>query len=304
MEGHYSMVARDVFNGRPVVFAVDAEGVFTLSEGPGLEVLGLRAGEMVGRCAFEAYAGEPSVSENLSRALSGESFASVVEVAGASFECLYNPLRDAAGSVVGAVGLAVEAPGRGSRVEEALVESEERYRALVENVQEGVGLLGPGEDALVEYCNAAYAEVLGLLPDELVGRSFLGFLDEEGKEEMLRHRSLRREGVPAGWRQRVREVLGMMYQDSAVVPRSARGHDVHRGVLGRGALHYRGAVRPAFGHLQRPDLVRPVRGRGRLGRHPHRPGPRLGSEKRGPPGFVGRTLRALRRRSSRRDPAP
>ena len=33
------------------------------------------------------------------------------------------------------------------------MESEERYRALVENVQEGVGLLGPGEDAIVEYCN-------------------------------------------------------------------------------------------------------------------------------------------------------
>ena len=33
----------------------------------------------------------------------------------------------------------------------SVVESEERYRALVENVQEGVGLLGPGEDAIVEY---------------------------------------------------------------------------------------------------------------------------------------------------------
>ena len=186
--------------GEPsVLFAVDAQGVFTLSEGTGLGALGVEPGELVGRSAFDAYRGEPEILGHLCRALAGEAFASVVVVRGVYFECRYTPLRDAAGAVVGVVSFTVGTPGRGRRVADALVETEERYRTLFENVQEGVGLLGPGEDATVEYCNGAYAEVLGLRPDELVGRSFLGFLDEEDKEEVLRHRPLRLEGVGSSY---------------------------------------------------------------------------------------------------------
>jgi hypothetical protein len=82
-----------------VLFAVDAEGVFTLSEGAGLASLGLSPGEMVGRSAFEVYGAEPAVSGNLRRALSGEAFSSVVEMLGPVFECSYNPLRGAGGAV-------------------------------------------------------------------------------------------------------------------------------------------------------------------------------------------------------------
>lgn len=57
-----------------IVFALDAEGVFTASDGEGLAALGLEPGEVVGRSAFEVYRGEPEVLENLDRALSGESF--------------------------------------------------------------------------------------------------------------------------------------------------------------------------------------------------------------------------------------
>ncbi len=46
------------------------------------------------------------MAENLRRALSGEAFTSAVEVAGTAFECSYHPLRDAAGAVVGASGVA------------------------------------------------------------------------------------------------------------------------------------------------------------------------------------------------------
>ncbi len=89
-----------------IVFALDAEGVFTASDGEGLAALGLEPGEVVGRSAFEVYRGEPEVLENLDRALSGESFSSVVMVDNTTFRCRYDPLRGAGGEVIGAVGLA------------------------------------------------------------------------------------------------------------------------------------------------------------------------------------------------------
>ena len=38
-----------------IIWALDADGVFTLSEGAGLASLGLAPGEVVGRSVFEVY---------------------------------------------------------------------------------------------------------------------------------------------------------------------------------------------------------------------------------------------------------
>ena len=45
-----------------VLFALDADGVFTLSEGKALERLGLEPGEVVGRSVFEVYADDPQIA--------------------------------------------------------------------------------------------------------------------------------------------------------------------------------------------------------------------------------------------------
>ncbi|MDQ3639539.1 MAG: PAS domain S-box protein, partial [Actinomycetota bacterium] len=84
------------------------------------------------------------------------------------------------------------------RAEEALRESEERYRTLVEAVQEGIAFIDP-DGGLISYCNEAYAEIMGLTPGEIVGRSFFDFLEGEEREKMLRQRELRHEGVSSSY---------------------------------------------------------------------------------------------------------
>ena len=80
------------------------------------------------------------------------------------------------------------------RAEGALRESEEKYRRLVETVQEGIAYIGP-HDGIIDYCNLAYAEILGSEPGDLVGKSFFDFLDEGQKEKALRERTLRLRGA-------------------------------------------------------------------------------------------------------------
>ena len=48
-----------------MIFALDKDGVFTLSEGEGLKVLGLKSGEVVGQSAFDIYRDNPQVLENV-----------------------------------------------------------------------------------------------------------------------------------------------------------------------------------------------------------------------------------------------
>ena len=101
-----------VSNAPIVLFAIDAAGRFTLSEGRGLEPLGLAPGEMVGCSAFEAYRDTPRIVENLKRALAGEDFTDVVDVGSHAFETRYTPLRDEAGEVAGVIGIATDVSQR------------------------------------------------------------------------------------------------------------------------------------------------------------------------------------------------
>src|SRR5439155_319040 len=48
-----------------VLFAIDANGIFTLSEGRGLEILGLKPGQVVGQSAWDLYRDMPAIVENL-----------------------------------------------------------------------------------------------------------------------------------------------------------------------------------------------------------------------------------------------
>ena len=113
-----------VSNAPVVLFAVDREGVFTLSEGRGLASLGLQPGQVVGASAYEFYRDHPRIVECLRRALAGEDFTAVVAVGDLTFETRYAPQRNEAGEVVGVTGVATDVTER-CRLEARLRDSQQ-----------------------------------------------------------------------------------------------------------------------------------------------------------------------------------
>lgn len=98
---------RTVVASSPIVlFAIDAHGIFTLSEGRGLQSMGLAPGEVVGRSAFEMYRDTPDIVNHLKRALKGEELTAQIEMGTLSFETHYVPQRTAQGIVTGVIGVA------------------------------------------------------------------------------------------------------------------------------------------------------------------------------------------------------
>jgi diguanylate cyclase (GGDEF)-like protein/PAS domain S-box-containing protein len=91
-----------------IVFATDAQGVFTLSQGSGLQVLGLQPDQLVGQSVFTVYAGEPVLLDELRRALQGEAFETLVAVGPAVYQTSYRPLRSADGTLLGLSGVSVD----------------------------------------------------------------------------------------------------------------------------------------------------------------------------------------------------
>jgi PAS domain S-box-containing protein len=77
--------------------------------------------------------------------------------------------------------------------EQEIREREQKYRELVETMNEGLGLADA--DYVLTYVNNRFAEMLGYSPEEMVGRHLTEFLDERGKEIMTAQMGNRREGT-------------------------------------------------------------------------------------------------------------
>ena len=140
-------------NAPVVLFALDEEGVFTLSEGRGLEGLGLDVDELVSQSAFDAYAGT-QVVENVRRAIDGEPVHSTVEVEGRFFETWYRPVENGAGMSDRAIGVAVDVTDRKEREREL----EERTTAIAATT-DGIAILDANGE--YTYVNQAHADVYG-----------------------------------------------------------------------------------------------------------------------------------------------
>ena len=100
-----------VVNAAPVIFfAIDNDGVFTLSVGSGLRGLGLAPGQVVGKSVFEVYRDNVQILEHVRRALAGEEFTTIEEVPqhGRVYETLWGPRSDNIGKPAGLIGVAID----------------------------------------------------------------------------------------------------------------------------------------------------------------------------------------------------
>ncbi len=77
--------------------------------------------------------------------------------------------------------------------EEELQESEERFRDLVESMNDGFGM--DDENGLITYVNVKYSEMLGYSQEEMVGKKAFEFLDEASQELYLMENNERKKGV-------------------------------------------------------------------------------------------------------------
>ncbi len=119
-----------VLESAPVIlWAIDAEGNYTLSEGRGLQLLGFEPGETVGLNALDMFKDHPETAAALVRALGGEESRLLTTPApGVHFENWYMPLRQDGGSEVsGVMGLALDASDR--------VRSERELREKIELIE-------------------------------------------------------------------------------------------------------------------------------------------------------------------------
>ncbi|MCX9010577.1 MAG: PAS domain S-box protein [Candidatus Methanoperedens sp.] len=99
------------------------------------------------------------------------------------------------GKVMSYLGIARDITGRRC-TEEALRQSEENYRTLIENIQDGIFI---AQDEKIKFANQAFARMSGYTAEEIIGKDFREFIAPEDMK-MVADRYYRRlagEDIPA-----------------------------------------------------------------------------------------------------------
>ncbi len=103
-----------------------------------------------------------------------------------------SPIRNEDGEILAVVSVVRDITER-KKAQDALEQSEERYRRIVETTREGIWIIDQyGETTFV---NSHMAQMLGYSVDEMLGLSFLGFMDESRQDSAKALLARRRQGI-------------------------------------------------------------------------------------------------------------
>ena len=153
-------------NAKPIMFALDRSGRFTLSEGRGLASLGLAPGQVVGHSAFELYAELPVVLDGIKSALRGETFENVVALGSTTFEFFMSPLYDGE-RIDGVVGMGVDISGR-LDAEASLRHSEHLLSTTLASI--GDAVITTDVEGNITFVNPVASRLTGWSANEASGR--------------------------------------------------------------------------------------------------------------------------------------
>ncbi len=150
---------RTVINTAPIaLFALNPEGVFTVSEGKGLEATGFAPGELVGQSIFEVYQAVPAMLGGVRRALAGETHMSLDYVQDHRFETRWTPVCDEQRGITGVIGVALDVTER--------MQAEAARQQLVSLVEHSSDIVGIAAlDGKIQFLNRAGQQLLGVAAD-------------------------------------------------------------------------------------------------------------------------------------------
>jgi PAS domain S-box-containing protein len=153
-------ILRTVISNTPIIiFAIDRDGIFTLSEGHGLVALDRTPGEVVGQSIYDYYSETPQILEAVAIALNGKANFRTIETRGLSFDAYYEPIYDQDGTVNGVVGVAHDITER--------KDAAETLSTVLDAV--GEGILTINSDGEIVMVNPEAEEIFGYPSGGLIG---------------------------------------------------------------------------------------------------------------------------------------
>ncbi len=194
-----AMYRRLVENLNEGVLAVDEAGLITFANPRMEEILGCPAERLIGSpfAGFIDTGGRSGATGNPFCRLTDqrqEFELDLLHSDGRSVHALVvtSPIIDASGDFGGCLAGVLDITDR-KQAEEALRQSEQKYRLVVESLSEGIWVID--QDACTSFVNPRMAEMLGYAPEEMIGTSLYSFLSSSCGAAMRDRLKCRRDGA-------------------------------------------------------------------------------------------------------------
>ncbi len=163
------LISNTIANVSVVLFVIDMDGKFLLSEGKGLALLGLKPGEVVGRNYADVYAGHTVILEAVEKSSRGEFIQTKVVLGETIFDAYFSPYTDRQGKIMGTVGIAVDITEK-ERALQQLRESEEKYTSIFDTCPIPLTVSNFITGELINV-NQEFLSEYGYTREEVIGRS-------------------------------------------------------------------------------------------------------------------------------------
>jgi two-component system sensor histidine kinase UhpB len=116
------------------------------------------------------------------------------------------------------LGLIISEITEKKKIEQALKDRENRYRLIVENMNEGIVMID--DNSVIMYMNNKYLEMIGYKGEDVLGHSVIEFLDpaflDIYKQQKLSVENARREPYELVWRKRTRQKMISLVSPSPI----------------------------------------------------------------------------------------
>ena len=156
-----------VSNVAIVLISISLDGTVTFCEGKGLEPLGIKPQQVIGRLVYDVIRGQPGLEHDVRRALTGQNVVSVRRQGQVVLENRFTPVRDRDGRLTGIMCVSIDMTEH-KRIEEELRKSEAYFRALINNTLELVAIVN--RDGFVKFTSPSVDGMLGYNSGDLQGQ--------------------------------------------------------------------------------------------------------------------------------------
>ena len=186
-----------------MIVAIDAEGKVTLINRKGCEVLGYDEDEITGKNWFDNFLFQKdydNVRDIFQQLMQGnlgpleyEENPIITKSGQKKLIAWHNTLlKNEKDEIIGTLSSGEDITEH-KRAEEALRESEGKYRNLIESIHQGIWSID--EDAYTTFVNPSMAEMLGYTVDEIQGKHLFDFMDKKNIEIANKKLESRRSGI-------------------------------------------------------------------------------------------------------------
>ena len=190
-EALYRAIARSIPNGS--VFIVDKNLRYLIAEGTILEDFGYSREMLEGNRVSDIFNSDTSarMDARFRRVFAGETISHETEHKGRIYWTQYALLQD---PLEHAIVITLDITER-KQAEQALSESEQRFRAIVN--QATAGIVRSSMDGKMVFVNQAFCKMLGLKESDLIGKTLASFTYPDDIEEANRlYNRLMEKGIP------------------------------------------------------------------------------------------------------------